>query len=65
MLTDASNVELHRINALAQERYAAVGELGAPSAPLPDRPYGLSAGDEVIFGWRSFEVMLASRKKRL
>jgi conjugative relaxase-like TrwC/TraI family protein len=49
MLTDASNVELDRINALAQERRADAGELGARSAQLPDRPYGLSAGDEVIF----------------
>jgi ATP-dependent exoDNAse (exonuclease V) alpha subunit len=49
MLTDASNAELDRINALAQERRGAAGELGARSAALPDRPYGLSAGDEVIF----------------
>jgi conjugative relaxase-like TrwC/TraI family protein len=49
MLTDASNVELDRINALAQERRAEAGELGARSAELSDRPYGLSAGDEVIF----------------
>jgi conjugative relaxase-like TrwC/TraI family protein len=49
MLTDASNVELDRINALAQERRADAGELGARSAELRDRPYGLSAGDEVIF----------------
>jgi conjugative relaxase-like TrwC/TraI family protein len=49
MLTDASNVELDRINALAQERRADAGELGARSAELPDRSYGLSAGDEVIF----------------
>ncbi len=49
MLTDASNVELDRINALAQERRAQAGELGAQSVALPDRPYGLSAGDEVIF----------------
>jgi hypothetical protein len=49
MLTDASNLELDRINALAQERRAAAGERGARSAPLPERPFGLSAGDEVIF----------------
>jgi conjugative relaxase-like TrwC/TraI family protein len=49
MLTDASNVELDRINALAQERRAAAGELGAHSVQLPGAPYGLSAGDEVIF----------------
>ena len=49
MLTDASNAELDRINALAQEQRAQAGELGARSVELPDRPYGLAAGDEVIF----------------
>ena len=49
MLSDASNVELDRINALAQERRAQAGELGADRAQLPDRPYSLAAGDEVIF----------------
>jgi conjugative relaxase-like TrwC/TraI family protein len=49
MLTDASNAELDRINALAQERRAQVGELGARSVELPERPYGLAAGDEVVF----------------
>jgi ATP-dependent exoDNAse (exonuclease V) alpha subunit len=49
MLTDASNVELDRINALAQEHRANANELGAERVELPDRPYGLSSGDEVIF----------------
>ncbi|MGP0101918.1 MAG: MobF family relaxase [Solirubrobacteraceae bacterium] len=49
MLTDASNVELDRINARAQEHRAQAGELGADRVQLPDRPYGLAAGDEVIF----------------
>ena len=49
MVSDASNVELDRINALAQERRAQAGELGAQSVELPDRAYGLSPGDEVIF----------------
>ncbi|HTZ85966.1 MAG TPA: MobF family relaxase [Solirubrobacteraceae bacterium] len=49
MLTDASNAELDRINALAQERRAEAGELGARSVDLPDRPYGFAAGDQVIF----------------
>jgi conjugative relaxase-like TrwC/TraI family protein len=49
MLTDASNLEMDRINALAQERRARAGELGAHQVQLPDRPYGLAAGDEVIF----------------
>ena len=49
MLTDASNVELDRINARAQEYRAQAGELGADRASLPDRPYGLAAGDRVMF----------------
>ncbi len=49
MLTDASNVELDRINALAQQQRALAGELGAQRVELPDRGYGLAAGDEVIF----------------
>jgi conjugative relaxase-like TrwC/TraI family protein len=48
MLTDASNAEMDWINALAQERRARAGELGAHQAELPGRPYGLAAGDEVI-----------------
>jgi conjugative relaxase-like TrwC/TraI family protein len=49
ILTDASNVELDHINALAQERRAQAGELGSQQVALPDRPYGLAAGDRVIF----------------
>jgi len=49
MLTDASNAELDQINASAQEHRAQAGELGEDSANLPDRPYGLRQGDEVIF----------------
>jgi len=49
MVTDASNVELDRINALAQQHRANAGELGADRVELSDRPYGLRAGDEVIF----------------
>jgi ATP-dependent exoDNAse (exonuclease V) alpha subunit len=49
MLSDASNAELERVNALAQDRRARAGELGAHVVELPDRPYGLAAGDEVIF----------------
>jgi len=49
MLTDASNSELDRLNALAQEERARAGELGQRRAPLPDRPYELAAGDEVLF----------------
>jgi conjugative relaxase-like TrwC/TraI family protein len=49
MLTDASNLELDKINALAQDHRAQAGELGEQRVELPDRPYGLAAGDEVIF----------------
>jgi ATP-dependent exoDNAse (exonuclease V) alpha subunit len=49
MLTDASNQELEQINALAQEHRAQAGELGEERVELPDRPYGLATGDEVIF----------------
>jgi conjugative relaxase-like TrwC/TraI family protein len=48
MLTDSSNDELDRLNKLAQDRRAAAGELGHRRARLPDRPYDLAAGDEVI-----------------
>jgi ATP-dependent exoDNAse (exonuclease V) alpha subunit len=49
MLTDASNVELDRINAKAQARRARRGELGSTRIALPKRPYTLAAGDEIIF----------------
>jgi conjugative relaxase-like TrwC/TraI family protein len=49
MLTDASNLERDQINAMAQERRAAAGELGAHRVALPGKPYGLAAGDEIIF----------------
>jgi len=49
MITDASNAERDQINAMAQERRAAAGELGSHCVGLPGRPYGLRAGDEVIF----------------
>jgi ATP-dependent exoDNAse (exonuclease V) alpha subunit len=49
MLTDASNKELDQINARAQEYRAANGELGKDRVALPDRPYGVAAGDQVIF----------------
>jgi ATP-dependent exoDNAse (exonuclease V) alpha subunit len=48
MLTDASNDELDRLNGAAQERRIAAGELGHRRARLPDRPYDLRAGDDVI-----------------
>ena len=49
MITDASNAERDQINAMAQERRAAAGELGSHRVELPGKPYGLHAGDEVIF----------------
>lgn len=49
MITDASNAERDRINALAQQRRADAGELGFHQVELPGKPYGLRAGDEVIF----------------
>lgn len=49
ILTDASNVELDRINALAQGHRANANELGSDRVALPDRAYGLASGDEVIF----------------
>ena len=48
MVTDASNDELDRLNKLARQRRVAAGELGHRRARLPDRPYDLAAGDEVI-----------------
>jgi conjugative relaxase-like TrwC/TraI family protein len=44
MLTDSSNDELDRLNAAAQERRVAAGELGHRRARLADRPYELRAG---------------------
>ncbi len=49
MITDASNAERDQINAMAQERRAGAGELGSDRVELPGKPYGLAAGDEVIF----------------
>ncbi len=52
MITDASNAERDQINAMAQERRVQAGELGSHEVELPDKPYGLRAGDEVIFSAR-------------
>jgi conjugative relaxase-like TrwC/TraI family protein len=49
MITDASNKERDQINAVAQERRAEAGELGAHRVELPGKPYGLASGDQVIF----------------
>jgi ATP-dependent exoDNAse (exonuclease V) alpha subunit len=52
MITDASNKERDQINAMAQERRAQAGELGAHRVELPGKPYGLADGDEIIFTGR-------------
>ena len=49
MITDSSNEERDEMNALAQERRAQAGELGSHRVGLTGKPYGLAAGDEVIF----------------
>jgi ATP-dependent exoDNAse (exonuclease V) alpha subunit len=49
MITDASNKERDQMNAMAQERRAQAGELGAHRVNLPGKPYGLASGDEIIF----------------
>ena len=49
MITDASNIERDQMNAMAQDRRAQAGELGAHQVELPGKPYGLRAGDEIIF----------------
>jgi conjugative relaxase-like TrwC/TraI family protein len=49
MLTDASNRELDRLNSRAQEHRERAGELGARRARLPERPYDLAPGDQIIF----------------
>ncbi|HWY18921.1 MAG TPA: MobF family relaxase [Solirubrobacteraceae bacterium] len=49
MITDASNKERDQINAMAQERRAQAGELGSHRVNLPEKPYGLAAGDEIMF----------------
>ncbi|HEY3865338.1 MAG TPA: MobF family relaxase [Solirubrobacteraceae bacterium] len=49
MLTDASNTELDRINQKAQERRDRNHELGAERVQIPDVPYSIASGDEVVF----------------
>lgn len=49
MITDSSNEERDAMNALAQDRRAQAGELGSHRVGLLGKPYGLAAGDEVIF----------------
>jgi conjugative relaxase-like TrwC/TraI family protein len=49
MITDASNKERDQMNAMAQDRRAQASELGAHRVTLPDKPYELASGDEIIF----------------
>lgn len=49
MITDASNKERDQINAMAQECRARAGELGSHRVNLPEKPYGLASGDEIMF----------------
>jgi conjugative relaxase-like TrwC/TraI family protein len=49
MLTDASNKELDKINQQAQALMAEAGDLGAARANIPNGPYTLAAGDQIIF----------------
>lgn len=49
MITDASNHERDQINAMAQHCREQAGELGSHHVDLPGKPYGLAAGDEIMF----------------
>ena len=49
ILTDASNVEVDRLNARAQHHRAQRGELGDREIAHPDRPYRFREADRVIF----------------
>jgi ATP-dependent exoDNAse (exonuclease V) alpha subunit len=49
LIADASNVEIDRLNARAQQLRAERGELGQSEVPLPHQHYGLREGDLVTF----------------
>ena len=49
MLSDSSNAELDKINLMAQESRDEANELGADRVPIPDGPYSLAGGDQIIF----------------
>lgn len=49
MLSDASNLEVDRLNARAQHLRARRGQLGDNELQHPDLPYGLRQNDRVIF----------------
>jgi hypothetical protein len=47
LISDASNQEIHRMNARAQHYRAERGELGDVEVPVPGVHYGLRGGDRV------------------
>jgi conjugative relaxase-like TrwC/TraI family protein len=49
LITDASNVEVDRLNARAQHLRAERGELGQAEIRLPHKHYGLREGDRIVF----------------
>ena len=49
LITDASNVEVDRLNARAQHLRAERGELGQAEVALPHKHYGLREGDRIVF----------------
>ena len=49
LITDASNVEVDRLNARAQHLRAERGELGQAEVRLPHKHYGLREGDRIVF----------------
>jgi len=49
LIADASNTEIDRLNARAQQLRADRGELGETELALPNRHYGLHEGDLVTF----------------
>jgi ATP-dependent exoDNAse (exonuclease V) alpha subunit len=49
LISDASNMEIDRMNARAQHLRSERGELGQHEVPLPHQHYGLRQGDRVAF----------------
>jgi conjugative relaxase-like TrwC/TraI family protein len=47
LISDASNQEIHRLNARAQHHRIERGELGEREAPVPGVHYGIRAGDRI------------------
>jgi ATP-dependent exoDNAse (exonuclease V) alpha subunit len=47
LISDASNKEIHRLNARAQHHRAERGELGELEVPVPGVHYGIRAGDRI------------------